>query len=204
MQETTVTLRHESGKVQTLPLDTPDRFEVYVIREIALSKGDKIRITRGGSDLHDKRLDNGQILIVETAPRTGDIHLRNENDNTHYLLSRDFLHMAHGVCNTSQAGQGKTVQQTFIFQPSATFPATNSKQVYVDFSRAKERTRLYTDNKIELLEYAKKLGDRSSALELFPIENDEREIRMRRERTQGDQIISPVIKERDYEPDREL
>lgn len=112
--------------------------------------------------------------------------------------------MTHGICNTSQAGQGKTVQETFIFQPSATFPATNAKQLYVDFSRAKERTRLYTDSKLELLEHAKQMGDRNSALEMFGDIEKDRTLRMRKEKEQKQEINSPIKKERDHEPDREL
>lgn len=200
-----VMVRYESGTLKTLPIDKAKRFDLYAAGELALSKGDKIRVTHGGFDLNNKRLENGQVLVVETAAKTGDIHFRNEKDNTSYALPRTFGHWAHAICNTSHAAQGKTVQEAFIFQPAATFPATDAKQLYVSFSRAKERTRLYTDNKTELLNHAKEMGDRRSALEMVQgMEKDrtlERRIQVE-EQKKG--IQSSKTKERAHEPDKEL
>lgn len=197
---TAVMVKYESGTLKALPMDKTKRFDLFAVDDIGLSKGDKIRVTHGSFDLNNKRLENGQVLIVDAAPKNGDIRFRNEKDNTSYVLPRTFGHWAHAVCNTSHAAQGKTVQEAFIFQPAATFPATDAKQLYVSFSRAKERTRLYTDNKVELLEHAKEIGDRRSALEMVLGIEKERKLQNEKRKT----AIQPKIKEREHEPDREL
>ncbi|MCY1234132.1 hypothetical protein D9M72_467040 [compost metagenome] len=90
-----------------------------------------------------------------------------------YHLDRDFGHIDHAHCVTSYASQGKTVDEVFIHQPSATFPATDSKQFYVSVSRGRDSVHIYTDDKIQLLEYASEAGDRQSALELVGSKQNE-------------------------------
>lgn len=58
------------------------------------------------------------------------------------------------------------MDEIFIAQPSATFPATDARQFYVSVSRGRDAANIYTDDKEALLEHAAELGDRQSALEL--------------------------------------
>lgn len=161
-----VVLDDGKGKTATLPRNKAGSFDVYAQSEIYLSKGDQLRITRNGYDLKDKRLNNGMTLEVVKAGKNGATILRNAVSKTHYEVPADFGHIAHAYCLTSHASQGKTVDEVFIAQPAATFPATDLKQFYVSVSRGRDAVHIYTDDKDELLRHASAIGDRQSAIEL--------------------------------------
>ncbi len=194
-----------------LPMDKSNHFDVFQKNEIALAKGDKIRITRNGFDLDKNRLNNGQMLEVAKASKNGPLVLRNDISKTEYRLNQDFGHIAHSYCMTSHASQGKTVDEILIWQPAATFPATDAKQFYVSVSRGRDRARIYTDDKEELMTYAQRLGDRQSALELVNQKKQssdvvQQKIRMDMQRApinkdKPKEKAQPTRKiERDYEP----
>jgi conjugative relaxase-like TrwC/TraI family protein len=164
-------IKNDAGKTLPLPLEKSNHYDVFEESEIGISKGDTIRITRNGFDKDKNRLNNGQIMEVVSVQKKGDIILRNPNNNGTYKLDKDFGHLAHAYCVTSHASQGKTVDEVFISQPASTFPATDAKQFYVSVSRAKDRARIYTDDKEQLLEYAADLGERQSAMELVSTRN---------------------------------
>ncbi|MEJ7659602.1 MAG: ATP-binding domain-containing protein [Hymenobacter sp.] len=165
--ETGVQLKNKNGETTTLPTQKSSAYDVFQEREIGLSKGDTVRLTRNGFDEAEKRLNNGQTLEVMSVRKNGKLVLRNTASKTNYKLKTDYGHLAHAHCVTSHASQGKTVDEVFISQPAATFPATDAKQFYVSVSRARERVRVYTDDKELLLEHASELGERQSALELI-------------------------------------
>jgi conjugative relaxase-like TrwC/TraI family protein len=162
-----VTIRNDEGHSLPLLLGKPGDYDLYQKGELVLAKGDTIRITRNGFDNEKNRLNNGQILEVLSVNKAGELHLRNGVSKSDYRLSKDFGHLAHAYCITSHASQGKTVDEVFIAQPAATFPATDAKQVYVSVSRGRARARIYTDDKEQLMAYASRLGDRQSASELI-------------------------------------
>lgn len=155
------------GTTATVPTHRSQDYDIMQAQEIYLSKGDKIRITRNGFDTKGKRLNNGQLLDVVRVSKSGKITLKNKQSHETYILNKDFGHIAHAHCVTSHASQGKTVDEVFIYQPAATFPATDAKQFYVSVSRAREKAHIYTDDKEELLRHAATLGERTSALELI-------------------------------------
>ncbi|RYC67058.1 conjugal transfer protein [Spirosoma sordidisoli] len=201
----------EHDQMMRLPLDKANYFDVLRQSEIALAKGDKVRITRNGFDMNGNRLSNGQLLDVVKVSKNGPILLRNETSKVEYTLKQDFGHIAHSYCVTSHASQGKTVDEVLLWQPAATFPGTDAKQFYVSVSRGRDRARIFTDDKDELLNYAKRLGDRQSALELVASHDQTREhiqhrIREELNRTpakadKGNAITkAPRVKDRDYEP----
>jgi ATP-dependent exoDNAse (exonuclease V) alpha subunit len=162
-----VTIKNKQGEIRQLPKENPDCYEVYQLKEIGLSKGDKIRITKNGFDKDKRRLNNGQILEVETVRAKGAILLRNKQSKALYVLADDFGHISHAHCITSHSAQGRTTDVCLVSQPAATFSATDAKQFYVSVSRAREQTLVYTDDKEALLEAAAQAGDRRSALELL-------------------------------------
>ncbi|WP_223834264.1 MobF family relaxase [Spirosoma profusum] len=161
-----VDIQDAYGKKDALPLERYEQFDVYRKTEIALSKGDKVRITRNGYDANKKRLTNGQMLDVIAIESNGALRLHNKASKATYNVPASFGHIAHGYCLTSHAAQGKTVDEVFIAQPTSTFAATNLNQFYVSVSRARDGVHIYTDDKAALLAHASELGDRLSALEL--------------------------------------
>ncbi len=164
--EDLVKIKNISGQEKSLPTAMGSRFEVFDETKINLSKGDRIRITKNGFDKNQKRLNNGDTLTVESVSKKGKIVLKNEISKASYTIDKDFGHIAHAHCITSHASQGKTVDEVFISQPSSTFPATDAKQFYVSVSRGREKAHIYTEDKEALLQHAKELRERQSALEL--------------------------------------
>jgi conjugative relaxase-like TrwC/TraI family protein len=190
-----------------LPLTKAGAFEVYRKGELPLSKGDPVRITRNGFDEDKNRLNNGQTLEVVRIGKQGDLLLRNPISQARYRLDREFGHLAHAYCITSYAAQGKTVDEVLIAQPAATFPATDAKQFYVSVSRGRDRARIYTDDREQLLAHAARLGDRTSALELLDRRNPSLERAQQRIRADVERPVrapqperTRTTKERDHEP----
>jgi conjugative relaxase-like TrwC/TraI family protein len=208
--ETGVQLKNKEGETAMLPTQKSSAYDVFQEREIGLSKGDSIRLTRNGFDEKEKRLTNGQMLEVVSVRKNGKLVLRNAASKTNYTLKADYGHLAHAHCVTSHASQGKTVDEVFISQPAATFPATDAKQFYVSVSRARERVRVYTDDKEMLLEHASDLGERQSALELVKRHDPTHEVTQQLIRedvirepattTQAQRTPATPLKDRDYEP----
>ena len=204
-----VIIRNETDETTTLPLHKASLFEVYDPKTIALSKGDTVRITRNGFDQEKNRLNNGQTLQVKSVRKDGTIELVNTNSKARYRLEKEFGHIAHAHCITSHASQGKTVDEVFISQPAATFPATDAKQFYVSVSRGRHAAHIYTDDREQLLDYAARLGERQSALELVRKTKTRDEMihhHIRREQQKlpiekkAEPVKRPPLKDRTYEP----
>ena len=189
--ESGVRLKDENGETTLLPLHRSGDFELYKQSEIALSKGDRIRLTRNGFDQHKKRLNNGELLTVSSVNKKGELVLQNPVSRAKFHLDKDYGHLAHAYCITSHASQGKTVDEVFIAQPAATFLATDAKQFYVSVSRGRSGVHIYTDNKEELMQHAQRLGDRQSAMELVGKKNRTHELAEQQLRNQRSK--SPAI-----------
>lgn len=211
--ETTVTgvqVRNSDGVTGLLPAGKSNHYDVFEKETILLSKGDRIRITRNGFDADKERLNNGDMLTVASVSKGGRIVLRNDISKATYAIDRNFGHLAHAHCITSHAAQGKTVDEVFIFQPAATFPATDAKQFYVSVSRARSQAHIYTDDREELLEHAAHLRERQSALELLGKDKDSakerhmdgiaRQQRAEQDREQAKERNRQTWRE-DYEPE---
>jgi len=162
----TVNIKNSIGVEMALPLNKANNFNVYKNDEISIAKRDKVKITQNGFDDKGRRLNNGDILDVVAVDKSGLITLINQKSKATSVISTQYGHIDHAYCATSHASQGKTVDQVFISQPSGTFTATNAKQLYVSVSRGRDAVSIYTDDPEALLEHARKLGDRQSAIEL--------------------------------------
>jgi conjugative relaxase-like TrwC/TraI family protein len=196
-----VKLASPAGEIKLLPTDKAQHYDVYALREIALSKGDEIRITKGGTDNGGKRLDNGDRLEV-LAIRKDKVKLINTTSKTVFELDNDFGHIAHAYCVTSHASQGKTVDKVLVSMPEATFSAVDAKAIYVSVSRGKEAVYLYTDDKEALLKHASDMNERTAAVELLgkkKTKSTDRELRdrQRKERRPDAQKTKGLNKEND-------
>ena len=197
-----VRIKDEKGRESSLPKGKAKHYDVMEKKTLALSKGDKVMITRPAFDAEKKRIENGTIMKVESVSKKGAIILRNNKSNTTYKLPQTFGHFKHAHCLTSHAAQGKTVDVVMIVQPSATFPATDLKQFYVSVSRGRERVMIYTDDKQDLLAHAAQLGNRESAMELVQRGKDHLSYVLKNERAEISQRPSPKKSiEKEYEPE---
>lgn len=207
-----VTISNDQGETLPMPVQRAKDFDVYTESEMTLAKGDKVQITHNGFDKNKTRMNNGQILEVASVSKKSGIKLINPVSKNVFEVGTDFGHLAHAHCLTSHASQGQTVDDVFIAQTSATFPATNAKQFYVSVSRARENIAIYTDDKDMLLHYAQDAGDRHGATELFTKQsihldhvqqkqrNEHEPPRHHNEPQQPEQSIDRTSSYNDYEP----
>jgi ATP-dependent exoDNAse (exonuclease V) alpha subunit len=149
-----------------LPAANADRFEVYRVRDVAIGRGDRIRITRNGEarvegQSKGTHINNGDIFTVEGFTKEGDIRLEKGK-----LLPKTWGHFTLGYVDTSYAGQGKTVDRVFIATGKESLPAANQQEWYVDISRGREMAKVYVDDKQEVRDAIARTGQRLSAVEL--------------------------------------
>ena len=90
-----------------------------------------------------------------------------------HILSPDHAMLNYGYVTTSHASQGKTCGKVIISQSAMSFPAASLEQFYVSASRGKSAISIYTDDKHDLLEMARKSGQRLLATELSPMRKPE-------------------------------
>jgi conjugative relaxase-like TrwC/TraI family protein len=159
-------LQKQDGTQAALPSDKTDRFEVFGTREIAIGKGDRIRITRNGEakvegQAKGTRVNNGDIFMVEGFTKEGDIRIEKGK-----VLPKDWGHFTYGAVETSYSSQGKTVDRVFIATGNESLPAANQQQWYVSASRGREMAKLYVDSKKDVRGAIAKGQERLSAVEL--------------------------------------
>ena len=158
----TVVAETATGEKKMVPLNAPERFNVYEAGSLALASGERIRITRGGQSKDGHRLENGTFYNVMGFTKDGDIQLSNG-----WVLDKDFGNLAHGYVTTSHTAQGRTVDRVFIAQSAESFPATSTEQFYVSLSRGRRSAKVYTDDKAMLVAKAAQSGQRMSATEML-------------------------------------
>ena len=145
----------------TPPVQFADRFEVYRPGQLALAKGDRLRVTSNGwTKDHKHRLTNGALFTVQGFTPQGDAII-----DRGWVIARDFGHIAYGYAVTSYASEGKTVNKVFIGLGSQSFPATNQRSFYVPVTRGKEQAVIFTDDKKALLKAVQRPDEPLSATE---------------------------------------
>lgn len=164
----TVQIQNKAGKTTTLPMTEAAKFLAYEEREIALAKGERIRITRNGESTNGKRLNNGNLLTVEKFGRKGEIILSNGA-----ILPANHGHIAHGYCQTSHSSQSRSVRDVLVAQSADSFLASSREQFYVSCSRGKQTLRIYTDNRRELQQAVGNSSTRMSGVELAELTQKE-------------------------------
>ena len=149
----------KKGQKRFFSLSKPGSFNVFQPESMALSAGDRVRITKNFKS-QGKTFRNNELHTV-TAIEDGKITL----DNTE-IIPRGGLHIDQGFVVTSHAAQGKTVDQVIVSVPVQAFSQANEAQFYVSMSRGREAMHLFTDSKIALREAVTKPSSRLLPLEL--------------------------------------
>jgi conjugative relaxase-like TrwC/TraI family protein len=161
-------------KILALPVHKAAAWDVYERSTIQLAAGDKIRITKSAAvpSITDKVLapfipgrrepshpvTNGQFLEVARVSSGGKVTLKNG-----LQLPKDFGHLTHGYCVTSQSAQGLTVDRTIGLMTSDAGMASNPRHFYVAATRGSKSVRMYTDSKESLLDAVTRPDDSVSA-----------------------------------------
>lgn len=177
---TGVRARRADGTMAMLPLNTPERFQLYEARQIALAPGDKLRTTMNGLVEQETRrgalgrrrkyrVNNGALQEVAGFTRNGGIRLANGA-----VLPKDYGGITHGYVVTSHASQGKTVDVSLVALGRESFAAASREQAYVSFSRGREALRIYTDDKAAMMDAIRASSARLSATELMQPEQTKR------------------------------
>ena len=163
------------GEGTTPPIEFANRFKLYHPTQLALAKGDRIRVTAGGKTKDGHRLNNGSLFTVEGFTKRGDIIIDHG-----WVIDRDWGMLTHGFCITSHASQGVTVHKVFIGMASESFGATNERTGYVAITRGKEKAEIFTDDREALLKAVSRPDSPLSATELAGAESEQPTRRMGR------------------------
>ena len=151
-----------SARAAKLPLDQASRFDVFHSHELAIARGEVLRITRNGTTADRKhRLNNGQLVKVKDFDSKGNLVLENG-----WTIAKEYGFLTHGYVVTSHASQGKTVKRVIIGQSADSMRASSREQFYVSVSRGSERATIFTDDKQALLDAVSRSDDRMAAIEL--------------------------------------
>ena len=143
-----------------LPLSSAARFNLYERAKIEVAPGDRIRVSKNFQSA-GRRFRNNELLTV-TGIEEGRITVEGGE-----IISRGALHIDQGVCVTSHASQGKTVDQVIVSCPVRSFSHTNEAQFYVSMSRARAAMYLFTDSKVALREAVCRPSERLSPWEFL-------------------------------------
>ena len=153
-----------NGAEKLLPLSQAKNFSAYQTEKLALSLGDRVRITKNFviRDMDRKsRCRNNEVHTVTAITEDG-IRLSNG-----VSLRRGYWHLDQGLVVTSHAAQGKTVDQVLVSVPVQTFSQVNEAQWYVSLSRARAAMFVFTDSLLALKEAVMRPSGRLSAHELL-------------------------------------
>jgi conjugative relaxase-like TrwC/TraI family protein len=137
------------------PTRAPSSFEVGQRRELGVAAGDVLLLRANAPGFV-----NGERVTVKAAQRER-ITLTDGRE-----LPRDYRTFSHGYAVTSHAAQGKTVDEVLVVASSQSFGAVSQEQFYVSISRARERARIYTDDRELLGRRVEDTHTRKAAVEL--------------------------------------
>ncbi len=168
------------GEKKPVPIETPDRFDVYREEKLGLAVGDKVRFSLGGTATDRKRrISNGRIDEVVGFDRAGNLKLKSG-----MTVSKDYGHLDYGFVITSQTAQGKDAKKAIAAMGSQSLPAINAKQLYVTASRGKADVTLYVDDKAVIRRAIQGSGQQLSATELVKDQKQNRQRTLQRKPSQ--------------------
>jgi conjugative relaxase-like TrwC/TraI family protein len=159
------------GAVDIVPYRDAKRFQLYKPEAVCFTKGDRIRITQNGFTKDTRRgllgnkkqrLNNGSVYEVDGFTKQGDIRLGNGS-----VVPKDYGGITSGYVITSHASQGRTTDAVLIAMGRDSLAAANREQFYVSVSRAREKVKIYTDDREAMMSAVKESGARLSATELM-------------------------------------
>jgi hypothetical protein len=128
-----------------------------------VSAGDTLRITKNFLT-NGRKFRNNELVTVKEIK--GGIALFSDGRQLPDIDVHQ-IHSDQGICVTSHAAQGKTVDQVLVSVPVSAFSQVNEAQLYVSMSRARHAMHLFTDSKAALREAVTKTSERPSAISLL-------------------------------------
>lgn len=155
-----------------LPLKYADRFSVYRPEQIAIAKGDLLKITQNTTTIDKKhRLNNGSIYRCSGFDRHGNIRVepqkKSRRKSKPLTLAKDNGYLNHGVCITSMASQSKSIDTILGAIGPESLAAMSQKAWYVMVSRGKKRCKLFMEDAGRVQQVITGTDDRMLATELI-------------------------------------
>ncbi|WP_124949393.1 MobF family relaxase [Sulfuriferula thiophila] len=139
----------------------PDRHQAqaYQAKERELGIGDKIKFAENNRDFDVK---NGQSATIERI-ESASLRVRLEDGKTKTIDMSKYKHIDHAYASTSQAAQGQTVNRTMIHHNTEA-GKHGQRETYVNATRARMDTKLYTQDKAKAAEQAGVRIDKTFAI----------------------------------------
>jgi ATP-dependent exoDNAse (exonuclease V) alpha subunit len=192
-QKQRVVVYRNNEQFAELPLKTPDRFDVFSMREIPVSVGDRLRVTQN-TIIGKDRYNNGDSFKVKGFTDKGDIEL-----TTGKVIPENFGHLAHGYVHTADASQAKTVDSVLIGIGSDSMSATDMRRFYVAVSRARYEAKIFTDDMEMLKEAASRDTPRRFASEINQEDRQRRVLnfiheRERQKHIEREKVAAPITR----------
>lgn len=157
-----------------LPLKHAARFSVYRPEQIAIAKGDLLKITQNTTTIDKKhRLNNGSIYKCSGFDRHGNIRvepikkIRRSRQPKTFTLAKDNGYVQHGVCITSMASQSKSIDTILGAIGPESLAAMSQKAWYVMVSRGRKRCKLFMEDAGRVQQVIAGTDDRMLATELI-------------------------------------
>ena len=167
---------------------------MYEPGEIALAKGEVVRVTANGKARDGSRVTNGSSYTV-AGFGDGTILLEGGKE-----LAGDFGFLGYSYCGTSHSLQGKTVDVVLASMPKASLAAVGSDTAYVSMTRGRHFGYLYADSMADLRAAAARDRSNATARDRFdPVK--ERVTFLNRVRQVAEKVkefVKQLTTERDY------
>lgn len=151
-----------------LPLDCPDRFNVYQRETMPVAVGERVRFTGRGKTTDERGVVlNGSQGVVAGFTERGHLVVQSlDGRGRPKTVSSEFGHIAPGAVMTSHAAQGKDADRVVLVQTAAASAAANDEQFYVSVSRGKQSIGIYTDDVASMIEAVARSSSTLSGTEL--------------------------------------
>jgi conjugative relaxase-like TrwC/TraI family protein len=139
----------------------PDRHQAQTYRgkERELGIGDKIKFAENNRDFDVK---NGQAATIERMEGAS-LTVRLEDGKTQTIDMSKYPHIDYAYASTSQAAQGQTVNRTMIHHNTEA-GKHGQREAYVNATRARMDTKIYTQDKAKAAEQAGVRIDKTFAM----------------------------------------
>lgn len=138
-------------------------FEVFSKQERELATGDLIRWTRNDYQNGIRNSDTARVQSIKDSKVSLTL-----NNGKSFNMKTDTLssaHWDHAYAATVNFSQGKTASRTLAYLNSTHPLLTHQRALYIELSRSKHSTKIYTENKQDLIEtLQKQTGEKYSAM----------------------------------------
>ena len=146
--------------------DDMANIDVCQSRKLRVGIGDKLMM-KTGQKVVGGEITNGEVITVGSFDSEGTITATDGR----VITTRKFI---YGYASTSHKSQGATCQDVIIGFDRHSVKHADKKLAYVAGTRGVNNIHIYVENKSELVNIAKRTGDRKAALELNIVEKQER------------------------------